>query len=531
MKFKNRQEEAAFKFAQAQKKAANDAAWEHQLQIMKTAKTPCLHPDHKLPTTRRELVSAGLMSGIAAVALPGILTTISSKAYAIDPAKCKPADGGGAAANTVPGYLHIELSGGAGLSGNMVFGKQAAGADLELYAPNGYGTNRWGDGQRPQQVTLNTTFGAPFHPESRILQGIMSVTSPEAQAKIRAAGIAGTSADDNRGNPHNPAQLVTKLRSPGALTQLITDRDERNSGGRTAELQIGNDPSIPKALIRNEQGVANLVDPGLIAENLSKEAAVKIAETAGKLSESKLAAFNKKDLNAQVQELIACGYLGSKDLLTEYTAEALSPSADAALTTGAYGGSGMTFQQLAQDGDNEQVLVLSKLLSDGLASAATMEMGGYDYHGGNNFQRQIDMDFAAGQKIGLALEVAHRKGAPMMIAVTSDGSVAARDGNGLNPFQSDSGTRGSMLMFAIGATAAPEMIQNQIGKYADSGAVDTSYLVTSNSPNLQALALAYNYAALAGNMAMFDQQVAAAGASNPFNEAEYLAFAPVSAAE
>ena len=527
MKFKSRQEEAMFKFAQAQKKAAQDAAWEQQLRIMKTAKSPCLHPDHKLPTTRRELVSAGLLGGLGAIAIPGLLGTITTKAYAIEPEKCKPADAaaGGEAAAVAPGYLHIELSGGAGLSGNMVFGKQAAGADLELYAPGGYGTNRWGDGFKPQQVTLDTTFGAPFHPESRILQGIKSVTSPEAQAKIRAAGIAGTSADDNRGNPLNPVQLVTKLRSSGALTGIAAQRDG-NSGGRTAPLDIGNDPSIAKALVSDEQSLANLVDPGLLAERLSKDAAIKIAETAGKLSESKLAAFNKKDLNAQVQELIACGYLGSKDLLTEYTEDRLRPSNDTAMTTGAYGSSGMTYQQLVQDGDNERVMVMSKLLTEGLAAGATMEMGGYDYHGGNNFQRQVDMDMAAGIKIGLALETAHRKGAPLMIAVTTDGSVASQDGNGLIAFRSDSGARGAALMFAIGTDAAPEMVQSQIGKYSDAGAVDTSYLVTGNSPNLMALAIAYNFAAFSGNMAMFDQQVAAAGASNPFSENEYLAFAP-----
>ena len=70
------------------------------------------------------------------------------------------------------------------------------------------------------------------------------------------------------------------------------------------------------------------------------------------------------------------------------------------------------------------------------------------------------------------------------------------------------------------------MINNQVGKFNDVGAVDTSYLVTSNSPNLQALAIAYNYAAFAGTMANFEKELAAAGAANPFNEKEYLIFAP-----
>jgi hypothetical protein len=233
----------------------------------------------------------------------------------------------------------------------------------------------------------------------------------------------------------------------------------------------------------------------LIATRLSKDAAIKIAETAGKLSESKLAAFNKKDLNQQVQDLIACGYLGSKDLLTEYTEDRLRPSNDQMITGTPYGANATPYANIVGDQDNARTVVMTKLLVDNLASGATLELGGYDYHGGNNGQRQIDMDFDAGVKIGLALEIAHRKGVPLMVAVTSDGSVAANDGNGMGVFRSDSGQRGSLLMFGIGAAAAPEMVNTQIGKYSDAGAVDTSYLVTGNSPQLQALALAYNFAA------------------------------------
>ena len=192
MKFKNRKEEAMAKFAVAQQKAAQDAQWKRQVEVMKEMKTPILHADHKLPTSRRDLLSAGLMSGLAYAAVPGLLSTITTKAYGIDPAKCKADAAEGADAAAAAGYLHVELSGGAGLSGNMVFGKQAAGAALELYAPEGYGTNGFGSMIRPGDVTLDTTFGAPFHPESRIMQGMKSVMSPEAQAKTQAAGIAGT---------------------------------------------------------------------------------------------------------------------------------------------------------------------------------------------------------------------------------------------------------------------------------------------------------------------------------------------------
>merc|ERR1712241_816183 len=107
----------------------------------------------------------------------------------------------------------------------------------------------------------------------------------------------------------------------------------------------------------------------------------------------------------------------------------------------------------------------------------------------------------------------------MGIAVTSDGSTAAQQGGaGHVAHRADSGERGSALMIAVKPPAAegqpaekPRMINKQVGKFNDTGAVDTSYLVTSNSPNLQALAIAYNFAAFNGKIDEFEKQLAASG--------------------
>jgi len=58
--------------------------------------------------------------------------------------------------------------------------------------------------------------------------------------------------------------------------------------------------------------------------------------------------------------------------------------------------------------------------------------------------------------------------------------------------------------------------------------VDTSYLLTANTPQTAALCLAYNYASFAGKLAQFDSVLSSAGAANPFkgNEKQYQAFAP-----
>jgi hypothetical protein len=180
-------------------------------------------------------------------------------------------------------------------------------------------------------------------------------------------------------------------------------------------------------------------------------------------------------------------------------------------------------------GLNQTSMIMAKLMSEGLASGGTIEMPGYDYHG-QGLATQDTKDDAIGRLIGLALEVAHRKGKPMFVAVTTDGSVS-HGGAAVNdriPAQADSGARSMMLMFAIGPTAKPQMNFHQIGKFSDAGAVDTSYLLTANAPQTAALCLAYNYASFAGKLNQFDALLSANGAVNPFKGAEkqYQAFAP-----
>lgn len=523
--FKNRKEEALAKFAIQEAERANAAAWKKQLSMTKEMKTPLLHPDHKLPSTRRELVSAGIMSGLTYAVVPGILTSITKKAYGVTSEQCKGSGSDSGDDGLPAGYLHIELSGGASLAGNFVYGKQSAGAEFEALAD--YSTLGFGNDIKPDGTNnMDDTFGGPFHTESRIMQGMKEVMSPEAMAKTAVGGIAGTSGDDSRNNPLNPIQLAVKTRNNGALTTLAIQSDGRNSGGRTAPMTIGDDPSIAKALINNEASLENLVDPGLIAERLSVDAAVKIAEAAAKLSESKLAKFNELDLPSQVKELVACGYLGSKELLTEFTVDKLTPSTDPILTATPFGN--LNMGQIGQDENQARSIIMTKLLTDGLASGGTIEMGGYDYHGRGRDQ-QNDRDLAVGRVVGLALESAHRKNQELFIAITSDGSTAAQSGGaGHIAHRSDSGARGSALVIGISNVEGtkPEMINQQIGRFNDDGAVDTSYLISSSSPNLQALAIAYNYAAFTGNMAAFEKQLALTGTANPFNVKEYLVFAP-----
>lgn len=486
-------------------------------------RSPILHPDHPIPMTRRQLLGQGFISMAAYVAMPSILSLIFEKtAYGIT---CtKPAD---PAAAAVGGYLHFELSGGASLAGNFMFGKQKDGAPVEYLGAGGYKTLGLSDAQSPKTVAPDMSFGGPLHAKSGILAGLKEVMTAEAIAKTVVVGIAGASLDDVAVNELNPVQLaLAATGNKGNLVQ-IAGTNGGNSGGATKALSVGDDPSLTKVIIRKPADINALVDPGLIASKLSKADAEKIAIAASRMSASKLAMFEAKDLPTQVNELAQCGYIGSKDLLSEFDATKLDPAQDAVITGAAPTGAKFTLT----NADEGKVATIVKLLCDGNAAGGTVVKGGYDYHGqGRAAQDAKDKD--AGRNIGLALQYAHLRGKPLFIAVTSDGSVASAgsggDGAGKFDFTSDSGSRGAALIFAIGATARPEMLSSQIGAFNDSGAVDTGYLVTSNSPKFMAMNLVANYAAFSGTTAKFEAALAAAGEANPFKDKnkQYLAFAP-----
>lgn len=521
MKFKNRREEILSQFAEKEEARRLERTNAEFKKMNEESQKVMLHADHPLPTTRRQLLGAGLISGLSYAAVPSIFTLAAQAAYGVECAK------GGAAGAHPAGYLHIELSGGYSAARNFVPGKQDSGAAFAPLAAAGYATIGYGPTQAPGVVQPNTELGGTMHPTSTMLAGIKSVMSPAALGKTVVAAICAVSGDDTANNPHNPVQLVSKIAGNfGSLLQIGGTRNGTNTLGRSQPNPIAQDPGLAKAVVANEASLAALVTPGLLAQRFAnnKEAAVKVADLAHKLSASKLAQFSKKDLNQQVKDLIECGYIGAKDLLTSFDPAALTIAGDAKVNAPF---NAVPIATLQANVPANQAMILSKLMSDGFATTGTVEIGGYDYHG-QGLAAQDTKDQTAGVVIGAALETAHRKGQPLFVAVTTDGSVSFNGGGAADRFaaSADNGARSMILMFAIGATAKPEMNFYQIGKFNDGGAVDTSFLLTSNTAQQASLCLAYNYAAFAGRMTQYQSILSAAGAADPFgaNAKDYQAF-------
>ncbi|MBC7660497.1 MAG: hypothetical protein H7249_12435 [Chitinophagaceae bacterium] len=529
MKYISRREEILAKISDKAKADAASKAADDQVAINLAAAQPSLHADHPKPRTRRELLGAGLMSGLAYAMIPSIFTLTAQKAFAA-PVCSKSGESTGAI--KTPGYLHLELSGGLAMSGNFMIGKQGFGADFAPLASGGYAALGLGSSQIPGKVALDAAIKGQFHPASAFLAGMKSVMSAEAMAKTVAVGMAGTSADDSANNPLNPTQLVAKVNGlQGSLVQLVGSGSQPNTLGKTMPLNVAQDPGLAKAFIKDEASLTNLVNPGLIATRFNKktDASNITAELAHQLSASKLAVLQNKDIPQDVKDLVECGYLGAKDLVN-LSAAALTPSTDKIVSGTNF--NALTFASLNKPNTPSQKgLIMGKLLVDGNASCATIEVDGCDYHGKGRVAQDAK-DFICGQTVGIALEIAHRKAAPLFVALTSDGSVSSQGAGGAADrfdFTSDNGTHGMVMMIAIGSTERPNTKSLQIGAYNDAGAVDSTVAsLTAKTAAAQALCIAYNYAAFSGRMAQFESTLSASGTANPFKGAEstYLAFEP-----
>ena len=524
MTYKNRREEILAKQAEKEAKEKNQAAFAQFLDRTRANRIPTFHADHKMPTTRRELLACGVISSLATVALPNLFGLASSKLLGAE-LECA---GGGAATEGVrtPGYVEVQLRGGWSAAHN-VFASKAADGSFEPISAAGYQTIGLGDDNTPNSNNLQPVdLGALLHPETGFYQGLSSVMSAENLAKVKISFMANESENDRGTNPLTATDLAALVHGGGALSQSV------ESG--VFHAKAFEEVTLSRANVETEEALGGLVDPGLIAERLAaagnadsgKNNAIMTAEATYQLTQNKLDAMSEKLISKQSKNLVACGYKGASELLVAYTREQIVPSNDGLIIDTPFGN--LTYAQLSQNESMQKAAIIGKVLGDGLAATASLELGNYDYHG-RGLANQDNKDREAGEAVGIMLEIAGRKGQPLFIAVTSDGSVSYNgSGPGRTGPSSDNSSRAAILMIAIGTEAAPEMKRHYLGTFSDGGAViPTSSILASKGP-AAAFAMVYNYAAFAGKMSEFSTIAGGIPEVSALNEKEHLAFAPKS---
>ena len=501
---------------------------------------PQYHADHPRPVTRRQFVSQGFMTGAAYTTGAGVMGLFSNPrdAMALSPdldAMVNACQVGGAGANKIP-FICFDLAGGANIAGsNVLVGKE--GGQTDFVSTAGY--EKMGlpgdmipglidpDLQLPYE---NFDLGLGFHLDSAFRRGILgSLKGSGSEQFINGAVIPARSDNDTGNNPHNPMYGIARagLGGLGADGEILTLAGSENtdSGGNSMLPQALYDPELRPTKVDRPADVVNLIDTGDLVGILSKDDATAVMESIYRLTDKKLDQVNTGiTQDAVVKDMVRCGYLKSADIAERFGDLIIDPSKDPLIVDqpGAPGTGIFTEDEFFNSGRDsrefQKTASIMKLVVNGFAGAGTVEMGGYDYHGGARAEGEVK-DERAGRCMGACLEYAARVGVPLMMYVFSDGSLSSNGaidnseaGRGKGEWASDnSSTAGSFFLVynpgrrptIIGATPEIQAVHQQIGYMDSGGSVARGATPAANNVNLLVNTVILNYMALHGEQGAF----------------------------
>ncbi len=505
-----------------------------------------MHPDHRRPRTRRELIAQGFASGMATVVgstilgsslMPSRARALSIGQSVIDNCGIR-FDGAG----KIP-FICFDLAGGANIAGSNVLvggrGGQMDFLDTAGYSKLGLPSNMTPAALNPNSVDnsfIDTSLGLAFHSDSGFLRGIQARTSLATRANINGAVIAARSENDTGNNPHNPMYGINLAGARGSLLSLCGSRSSESGGNSMAPAMLVNNEVRPTKVDRPSD-VTGLVDVGDLVGLLSEAEVVAVMETMYHMSKNKM---DRVPTSSAIQQSVPCKYLESAGLAERYSNPAsLDPTLDTNITT--------IFNTNEMNSDREFAKTASvmKLVIEGYAGAGTITMGGYDYHTGDRSTGE-SRDFRAGQCMGACLEYAARLGKPLMMYVFSDGSVFSNGvtddtaaGRGKGVWTGDNQQTASAFFLVYNPGGRPLLIEDglgaarhqQIGFMRPSGDVETASSPAANNVNQLVQTVILNYMALHGEQGNFAQLFTDNGLSHGLGNAASLdaltAFQPI----
>ncbi|HEX7035713.1 MAG TPA: hypothetical protein VF210_08055 [Pseudomonadales bacterium] len=493
---------------------------------------PLRHPDHPRPRTRREFLAQGFIAGSAAVVgstslllggkvraqlSPDLLALIENNVLQ----NCEVTGDG---PFRIP-FICFDLAGGSSQAGSNVLVGQRGG-QLDFLTTAGYERQGLPGDMVPPIANpatgtndfIDQTLGLAFHSDSAFLRGIMSRISPGTAANINGAVIPARSENDTGNNPHNPMYGIAKVGGAnGELVTLIGSSNSDSGGNSMAPLEMI-DLTIRPTKVDRPTDVTGLVDVGDLTAVLAKVDAVKVMESIYRLSDMKVQRMENGQAvitaNDVVRDLVRCGYLKSAYLADAFADPA---SLNPLLDTDIVGPGGIFSADELQSGSSaneyRKTASVMKMVINRYAGAGTIEMGGYDYHGGRRAEGEIK-DFRAGECMGACLEYAARRNMPLMLYVTSDGSLSSdgtiddtEAGRGKGEWTSDNSSTAAPFFLVYnpggppalrGATDDERARHQQIGHMRPDGSVETAATPAAGNVNLLAQTIVLNYLALHG---------------------------------
>lgn len=521
---------------------------------------PQYHADHPRPVTRRQFVAQGFMTGAAYTTGAGILSMFSNPREAaaalsgdLSPLLLNPCQIATNGAGKIP-FICFDLAGGANINGsNVLVGQE--GGQMDFLSSAGYRKMGLPGDMVPGLVdpTLNLPYenfdlGLGFHLDSPFRRGIMNSLTAGNEQFINGAAIPARSDNDTGNNPHNPMNgiALAGLGGLGADGSILTLTGSENtaSGGNSTLPQALMDASLTPTKVDRPGDVVNLVDTGDLVGILSKDDATAVMESIYRISDRKMDQVNTQiTQDAVIKEMVRCGYLKSADIADRFGGVPIDPGLDPEIVgpTGIF--TAAEFNENSRDGQEfRKTAAIMKLVVNGYAGAGTIEMGGYDYHGGARAEGEVK-DERAGRCMGACLEYAARQGVPLMMYVFSDGSLSSNGtidnsaaGRGKGEWTSDnSSTAGAFFLVynpgrrptIIGATPEEQAIHQQIGYMDAGGSVQRAATPAANNVNSLVYTALLNYMALHGEQGQFGNVFLNHGLGNSTMQDSLTAFTPI----
>ncbi len=521
---------------------------------------PQYHADHPRPVTRRQFVAQGFMTGAAYTTGAGILSMFSNPREAaaalsgdLSPLLLNPCQIATNGAGKIP-FICFDLAGGANINGsNVLVGQE--GGQMDFLSSAGYRKMGLPGDMVPGLVdpTLNLPYenfdlGLGFHLDSPFRRGIMNSLTAGNEQFINGAVIPARSDNDTGNNPHNPMNGIARaglggLGADGSILTL-TGTENTASGGNSTLPQSLMDASLTPTKVDRPGDVVNLVDTGDLVGILSKDDATAVMESIYRISDRKMGQVNTQiTQDAVVKEMVRCGYLKAADIADRFGGVPIDPGLDPEIVgpTGIF--TAAEFNENSRDGQEfRKTAAIMKLVVNGYAGAGTIEMGGYDYHGGARAEGEVK-DERAGRCMGACLEYAARQGVPLMMYVFSDGSLSSNGtidnsaaGRGKGEWSSDnSSTAGAFFLVynpgrrptIIGATPEEQAMHQQIGYMDAGGSVQRAATPAANNVNLLVNTVLLNYMALHGEQGQFANVFTNNGLGNSTMRDSLTAFTPI----
>ncbi|MBT8086052.1 MAG: general secretion pathway protein GspF [Woeseia sp.] len=494
---------------------------------------PLRHPDHRRPMTRRDFVSQGFMSGSAFALSGGVLSLFANPRDALaelsgdlTPLLSNPCNVATEGAGKIP-FICFDLAGGANIAGsNVLIGRE--GGQLDFLSTAGYeklglpgdmvpGLNDPNSGL----PYANTDFGLAFHSDSAFKRGMERSMSPGRGINLNGAVIPSRSDNDTGNNPHNPLYGIARAGADGSIVTLA-GTENTDSGGNSMIPAMMMDPELRPTKVDRPSDVTGLVDTGQLVGILGPEDATAVMESIYRISAEKMNTVDAGQAvtaDAVIKDMVRCGYLKAADIADRFGATPLDPGDDPAIVGPAGIFSEAEFNDSGRDGrEFRKTASVMKLVMNGFAGAACIEMGGYDYHGGARAEGEVK-DERAGRCMGACIEYAARIGTPLMMYVFSDGSLSSNgaidnspEGRGKGEWVSDNSSTAAAFFMVYnpngratlrGGTPEQQALHQQIGYMDGGGSVQRAATPAANNVNLLVNTVILNYMALHGEEGQF----------------------------